>query len=223
MKMKWVIFIFILCAHPILLFSFQPLSSIETDKTSPTLINSVSFHPNKNLFCVTFTHQHKVGLYKIDVDDSIKLVQMLENPHAIFSHPQNAIFSPDGKHLVVVNWSTRNFNIYSADANGYFRSYPQSTIPSHLSEKRYRPHGMCFSQDGAYLAVVYGSFEDSPWTVILYRVVGLDSVRAELLPCSSLKKDHNLKGVPKGVTFSPDQSSLVITFTQTAIQKALIP
>ncbi|NGX58669.1 MAG: hypothetical protein K940chlam3_01577 [Chlamydiae bacterium] len=204
-----------LCVQPILLFSFQPLTSIKSDKTYPTLINSVSFHPNKNLFCVTFTHHQQVGLYQIDMDDSVELVQMLENPTAMFFHPQNAIFSPDGNHLVIVNWTTRDFNIYPADIEGCFQNYPQSTIPFHLSEGKYRPHGMCFSQDGAYLAVVYGSFEDSPWIVILYRVEDLDSAHPRFLPCSSLTKNNNLKGVPKGVAFSPDQSSLVITFTKT--------
>ena len=202
-----------LCVNPILLFSFQHFSTITSDQTTPTLINSVSFHPNKNLFCVTFTHQHQVGLYQIDVDDSIKLVQMLQNPSADFIHPQNAIFSPDGNHLVIVNWSTRHFNVYSKDSNGHFNNYPQCVIPCHLSEEQYRPHGMCFSQDGNYLAVAYGSFEDCPWTVTLYRVVDLDSCQARLVPCSSLSKNDNLNGVPKGVTFSPDGSSLVITFT----------
>lgn len=140
---------------------------------------------------------------------------MLQNPNALLSHPQNAIFSPDGNHLVVVNWSTRHFNVYSVDINGGFHHFPQCVIPSHLSEEKYRPHGMCFSPDGNYLAVVYGSFEDSPWTIILYHVIGLGSDYVELLPCSSLKNGSNIKGVPKGITFSPDASSLVITFTQT--------
>jgi len=213
--MKWKTLFCLLCVQPILLFGFQPLTSIKSDKTYRTLINSVFFHPNKNLFCVTFTHQQQVGLYQIEMDESVKLVQMLENPTAMFDLPQNAIFSPDGNHLVVVNWVTRDINIYPADSEGFFQNYPQSTIPFHLSECNYRPHGMCFSQDGAYLAVVFGSFEDCPWIVILYRVEDLGSAHPRFIPCSSLEKNNNLQGVPKGVAFSPDQSSLVITFVKT--------
>lgn len=207
--------VFLALIQPIYLFCFQPISFIKSNKSTPTLINSVSFHPEKNLFCATFTHQHWVGLYQITEDDRVELVQVLQNPEAQFFHPQNAIFSPDGKNLVVVNWSSRNFNVYPLDHEGNFQKNPQSVVVTELSHEKYRPHGMCFSADGNFLAVVYGSFHDSPWTVILYRVQDLGTEHAKLIPCSSLQRGQNLKGIPKGIVFSPDQTCLIITFTQT--------
>ncbi len=213
--MKSKILSFLLYIQPIYLFCFQPIHFIPGNRSTATLINSVSFNSRKNLFCITFTHQHQVGLYQITDNDNIVKIQTFENPDAQLDHPQNAVFSPDGNHLLIVSWSTRNINIYSSDPDGHFQTHPQCVIPFHLSEARYRPHGMCFSPDGNFLALAYGSFEDSPWTVVLYRVYDLGTDHAKLLPWSSLTNGKNLKGVPKGITFSPDGSSLVITFTKT--------
>lgn len=213
--MKYRILSILLSIQPIFLFCFQPISTIKPNKSKATLINSVSFHPSANLFCVTFTHHHQVGLYEIMDDSNVRMVQMLQNPHAKLYHPQNAVFSPDGNHLVIVNWSTGNFNIYAANSHGRFQPYPQCIIPCNLSQDGYRPHGMCFSPDGSYLSVIYGSFKNSPWAIVLYHVHDLGSSQTKLELCSSIRKGENLQGVPKGVTFSPDGSSLLVTFTVT--------
>ncbi len=213
--MNWKVLFFLGYMQVISLFCFEKIAFIKPNKRNPTLINSVSFHPKKNLFCVTFTHHHQVGLYQITDENKVKCIQLLQNPNAQMSHPQNAIFSPNGDHLVIVNWSSRNLNIYSADINGLYQTSPNAIIPCHLSKIDYRPHGMCFSPDEKYFSVVYGSFSDAPWTVVLYRVFDLGSNHTRFEPCSSLEKDHGLAGVPKGVTFSPDGTSLIVTFTET--------
>lgn len=202
--------------QPLYLFCFQQVDFIKSDdQTTPTLINSVSFHPKKNLFCATFTHQQWVGVYQVSEGGHVERVQILKNPEAGFFHPQNAIFSPDGNNLVVVNWSSRNFNVYPVNAEGTIQPFPQCAITTELAHEKYRPHGMCFSADGNYLAVVYGSFQDSPWTVILYRVSALGTPEAKLIPCGSIQKNQLVQGTPKGVAFSPDESCVVITFTKT--------
>lgn len=212
--MKAFIFLSLLWLHPMTLFGFQPLTFIKSNQTTPTLINSVSFHPEQSLFCVTFTHHHQIGLYQIHPDKTVELVQMITNPDGLLSYPQNAVFSRDGRHLFVVNWGSRDFNVYPVNDNGTFSPTPKHIISVPLSEEQYRPHGMCFSPKGDYLAVAYGSFEDAPWTIVLYRVTGLDSDTVKLSPCSSLKNDTIINGVPKGISFSADGSSLVVTFTQ---------
>lgn len=199
--------------QPFYLFGFQQIGFIKSDPSTPTLINHVCFHPKKNLFCTTFTHQHWIGLYQVGVDDRVELLQKLKNPEML--HPQDAIFSPDGNHLVVVSWSSRNFFIYPVNAEGSIQPYPKCTVATDLSHEEYRPHGMRFSSNGNYLAVVYGSFHDAPWIVIFYRVCDLGTDHATLTPCCSLQESHLLKGTPKGIDFSPDESCLVMTFTKT--------
>lgn len=200
---------------PMFLFSFEQVAFIKSDASSATLVNSVSFHPHKDLFCVTYTHQNQVGLYQIDSEGRAQLMQMLTNPKAHLDSPQNAIFSPDGQYLFVVNWQTCHFNVYTFNVKKGISSVPKWTIPIQLSDPGLHPHGMAFSSDGKYLAVVYGSFDDAPWMVALYRVTGLGTDQIRLAQCSTLEKSRYLQGVPKGVAFSPDGSCLAITFTVT--------
>lgn len=175
-----------------------------------SLINSVDFHPRNNLFCVTYTQNNKVSLYSLDGDGHCNLVQTLKNSKAAFSHPQHAVFSPSGDILVVANWSNQSLTFYKEGSCGLYSSTPSQVIPPISLFEDYRPHGMAFSPDGKWLAIAYGASSDYGRGVGIFRVMTDD----KLILIDMLKKGE-LEGTPKGITFSPDGTALLVTFSDT--------
>lgn len=94
-----------------------------------SLINSVSYHPDKNLFCATYTQGNKVVLYKQDISGKPRMIQMLNNPSAKLSQPQHAIFSNDGQKIIVANWENQTLAIYQSHIEDFYDEIPISIIP----------------------------------------------------------------------------------------------
>jgi DNA-binding beta-propeller fold protein YncE len=177
-----------------------------------SLINSVDFHPKKNLFCVTYTHGNRVVIYKIDAVGKSEMVQSLSNPIANLSEPQHAAFSPDGKKIVVANWTNQTLTIYQCEENGFFCAIPIAIIPSLSQFTHHRPHGITFSPCGKYLAIAYGATSQCGRAVALFRIKE-EGTDIELV--DALQGVEELPGIPKGITFTPDGNCLLVTFSDT--------
>lgn len=174
-----------------------------------SLINSVDYHPSQNLFCVTCTQSNRLLLYSINAEGKPELVQSLTNPLADLSQPQHAVFSPDGEKMVVANWKNQTFTVYQREDRCWFRQQPVAVIPSPSVLAAHKPHGIAFSPCGNYLAVANGSATYHGRGIALFQVVkqGLDFKLVHLL--------QEIPGIPKGITFSPDGTCLLVTFSDT--------
>lgn len=195
----------------------SPIQVIMNINSDPSMINSVDFHPNKNFFCVTFTHNDQIVFYQLDEVGYWKIFQVLKNPFSKLSCPQHALFSRDGCSLVVANWYNQTFNVYCVNTSGFFESKPIAIIPYSfdLDDNNYRPHGMAFSAKGDYLAVAYGASKLEPRAVALYQVNHLKSKRVNFKLLSLLHGEDIDRGIPKGISFSPDGSCLIVTLAST--------
>lgn len=98
----------------------SPIHIIKNNNSTPSMINSVDFHPSKNLFCATFTHNNQIVIYLIDEASELSIFQILQNPSAELDCPQHALFSKDGKSLLVLNWVNQTFNVFRLDSSGFF-------------------------------------------------------------------------------------------------------
>lgn len=199
--------LFLLCQMSIV-YS-KPLFVITNPCSAYSLINSVDYHPKKNLFCVTYTHGNRVIIYKNDTSGKSKIVQTLSNPLSILSEPQHAIFSPDGKKIIVANWTNQTLTIYQAEENGLFCETPAAIIPSPSSLTNHKPHGIAISPCGNFLAIAYGAASYYGRAIALYQMPKKRK-SCELL---SVLGTQELPGTPKGITFSPDGTCLLVTFS----------
>lgn len=193
-----------------------PMHIIKNSNSEPSMINSVDFHPSKNLFCATFTHNNQIVIYQLAEAGDLSVYQILQNPSAELDCPQHALFSKDGNSLLVSNWVNQTFNVFRVDSSGFFESKPMAVIPysPQLDSAYYKPHGMAFSPNGKYLAVAFGASALDPRAVALYEVkINSSSCNFKLL---SLLHDEEINlGIPKGVAFSPDGSCLITTLAHT--------
>jgi len=190
------------------------LSAISIDPTSIAVVtnpcphyslaNSVDFHPKKNLFCVTYTHANRVALYKINDAGKPEIIQILSNPGAQLSEPQHAVFSPDGEKIVVANWTNQTLTVYKSEKSGRFAEKPAAVIPSLSILALYKPHGIAFSPCGSFLAVAYGAGIYYPRAIALLRITERGCELASIVKTAQ---------IPKGITFSPDGSCLLVTFS----------
>lgn len=186
-----------------------PIAIIENPGPDYSLINSVDHHPSKKIFCVTYTHNDKIGIYSNE-EGNIQLLQMLNNPSAALSTPQHAAFSPNGDKIIVANWINQTINFYQADNSGNFSPSPISIIqhPLELSIL-HKPHGVACSPCDKFLAIAYGASSLHARAVALFEM-DLDGNQCHLL--SLLNSPQDLPGIPKGITFSPDGTCLLVTF-----------
>lgn len=191
---------------------FHPTPQAIIPNTEPTysLLNSVDFHPKEPVFCVTYTHNNKICLYKIDTDLHPHLIQTLKGPSTRLQEPQHAVFSPDGQMLVAANWTNRSLNVYLRKSNDFFEEEPvySTFFPKSLNQSK--PHGIAFSPSGQYLAIACGATSDFKNGLILFEKAGY-----RLKPISVVKH-RQLRGIPKGICFSPDGKCLLVTFSEPA-------
>lgn len=193
----------------------SPLHVMRNLNPTPSLVNSVDFHPKLNLFCVTFTHNDQVVLYQLDEADRASVFQVLQNPFSQLSCPQHAVFSQDGRSLVVANWCNQTFNVYPIDLNGFYQETPSLVIPYPSDLGSYRPHGIAFSPDGNYLAVAFGASQQYSRAVALYRTENLETAQGSFELLSLFEEKEITEGIPKGIAFSPDGSCLIVTLSET--------
>jgi DNA-binding beta-propeller fold protein YncE len=187
----------------------KPTTVIYNPSSKYSLINSINFHHNEQIFCITCTHANQVLLYKINSLGRVKLIQKLKNPFAKLSEPQYALFSPDGEKIVVANWTNQTLTIYRRRKDHLFEKRPASILsaPSYL--KDHKPHGMAFSPCGNYFAVAYGAANYYDTAIALF-LVSEKGYGFELI--HMLHGSDDLPGIPKGITFSPDGTCLLVTF-----------
>lgn len=183
--------------------------------TTQSLINSADFHPFKNELSVTFTHSDKVVIYELDENGKIVVKQVLSNLKSKKNHPAFAAYSKDGKSLFVANWTSQCFDIYLLNEQGLFDEIPYRTLRFFSKSTNYRPHGIAFSPNGQYLAVSFGAATHHPKAIGLYKVKNLGTPRLSLEQKQLLTSKEISKGIPKGVTFSPDGSCIIVTFAHT--------
>lgn len=198
------LFLMMLAILPLSGEVFEPIATIAKTCPSFSLINSVNFHPSKTLFCVTYTQCDRVVLYEMDASGNPQAIQTLANPEACLSNPQNAVFSPDGKKIVVGNWKNRTLTVYQLEKNGVYSSIPSSVIFPLEQLASCRPHGMSISSCGRFLAIAYGYTSRSGRAVALFNT--------ENFALLSILQNE-LPGIPKGITFSPDSTCLFVTFS----------
>ena len=111
---------FFVYASPVKI-SYPAIHLLQNKNSRPSLVNSVDFHPNKNLFCATFTHNDQIVIYHLNKSEQVKITQVLKIPHSKLSCPQHALFSEDGRSLIVANWCNQTFTVYLADLNGLYQ------------------------------------------------------------------------------------------------------
>lgn len=193
----------------------SPIQVLFNPNAEPSLVNSVDFHPNAHLFCVTFTHNDSIVIYQMDESDRATVFQVLQGALSQLSCPQHALFSRDGESLLVANWQSQTFNVYQMDQNGFYRKVPIKVIPFPSPTESFRPHGMAFSHDGNFLAVAFGASKQDPRAIALYQVYDLGTAQVRFKLLSLLQGDEIEKGIPKGIEFSPDGSCLLVTLSET--------
>ena len=152
------------------LIEHKPVAMVYNSGPKYSLINSIDHHPKQNLFCVTYTHNNKVVLYKINVVGQPEVFQSLCNPLAELSEPQHAVFSPDGEKIVVANWLNQTLTVYQRNREEYFREKPAAVILPASSLMDHKPHGIAFSPCRNYLAIAYGAAPYHRKAIALYSV-----------------------------------------------------
>lgn len=193
----------------------SPIQMLMNTNSRPSLINSVDFHPNSHLFCATFTHNNSVVIYQLDETNVATIFQVLKGPSTKLSYPQHALFSKDGRSLIVSNWVNQTFSVYRLGAKGVYQDLPTAIFPFLLPNDNFRPHGMAFSPDGKYLAVSFGASKKHPRAVGLYKIIDLATGAPRIKLLSFLQGDEIHMGIPKGITFSPDGTCLLVTLSET--------
>lgn len=188
----------------------HPLAVVKNTLPYYTLINSVDFHPTENLFCVTYTQGNCIMLYKIDPNGYVNLIQTLKNPLAHLSDPQHAIFSRDGKKIIVANWTNQTLTVYDNRKNDLFYEAPAVIIPASNLLSQNRPHGITNSPCGNYLAIAYGACNYYEQAIGIFRITKKGN-GYELI--SKFTAAAGLPGTPKGIAFSPDGNCLLVTFS----------
>lgn len=155
---------------------------------------------------MTYTQGNRVIIYKINAVGQPEIIQSLTNPKANLEEPQHAVFSHDGSTLIVANWTNQVLTIYQSQENGLFTEKPTAEIPSPSHLTNHRPHGIAVSPCGKFLAIAYGVVKCFGQAVALFQMPN-----CELLDI--LDGPEQLPGIPKGITFSPDSSCLLVTFS----------
>ncbi|MCB1114759.1 MAG: WD40 repeat domain-containing protein [Chlamydiia bacterium] len=201
-----MVFHFFLLAQAL---SFTLLDVVFNDHEEPSLINSVDFDPTSEVFAATFTHNQEVRIYRI-LEGKIALQQVIQNPKGELKYPQHALISKDGKWLIVANWEGQTLNGYSKKGS-QFSSTPSFSTSFGFKTKRLRPHGMAFSPDGKRLALAFGASTMDAKGIGFYTF----EEKKGFKPDYYLKRPELKEGIPKGVTFSPDGKSLLVTIADT--------
>lgn len=205
--MRWLFFSLPNLSADARIENSTPFYTLSNPNPTQSLVNSAEFHPKENLFCITYTHNHQVALYAIDGGERVVWLQTL---NAQLNHPAYALFSKDGKTIVVSNWTNETFTLYHADAKGFYGTNPQVIAPLDIL-RGYKPHGAAFSPDGNYLAVAYGATVEDPRGIALYHVENLDSPSASFTLTSLLQTREIQEGIPKGIAFTPDGRAIAVT------------
>lgn len=187
----------------------KPVACIQDLDKAYSLINSVAFHPTKRVFCATYTNSNALRLFRLSESGKVTLMQQLSNPGAKLASPQHAVFTPDGRRLIVANWSGENFTVHARGFTGRYSRKPivVNSFPSRLAS--YKPHGIEISPSGKWIAVAFGAALFNPMAIGLF-AFDADSGETRLL---GLVEGSDLAGIPKGICFTPDETAILVTFS----------
>jgi sugar lactone lactonase YvrE len=148
-------------------------------------------------------------LYVIDSAGRAKFFQKISGSNTGFIGPQHAMFSRDGERILVLDWSGETFTIHPRLRDGSYASAPIVVIPFPQPLAGYKPHGMDVSPSGTFIAVTFGNSAIKPKAIAVFRYRNSTN-RIELL---SMVEQASLPGIPKGICFSPDETHLIVTFS----------
>jgi DNA-binding beta-propeller fold protein YncE len=140
----------------------------------------------------------------INASGQPQLIQSLTNPESLLSEPQHAVFSPDGEKIVVANWTNQTLTIYKCEESGLLGKKPLAVIPAKGMLAHHKPHGMAFSPCGNLLAIAYGAESYYRRAIALFCMTRMGCELASVVETAK---------IPKGITFSPDGSCLLVTFS----------
>src|SRR5205809_3099545 len=116
------------------------LEVIGTIPLGPGKPNRVVFHPDGKTAWVVYDKSHDLGVMDADTLKLVKRVRIGDNPY-------NLNFTPDGRHLLVLDWSSEVSNdeiiFYDLQADKIDGRVEVSTWPAHS----------VFSRDGSQLYV----------------------------------------------------------------------
>lgn len=180
-----------------------------TNSSVYSLINSVDFHPEENLLCATFSTRDLLIIYSISPQGRARVFQKITGIDTALDNPQHAVFSRDGKRIIVSNWHSEKFTIYSRLPDGSYSPAPAKVIEFPENFRGYKPHGSALDSTGGFMAVAFGASARRPRGIGVFR---FDSTDNSLHP-HGLLLDSCLPGIPKGICFSPDDSHLMVTFS----------
>ena len=171
-----------------------------------TLINNVDFHPHDDtMFLATFTQAHTVGIFKIH--DHGRELSLVREVTAMF--PQWAIFLPDGSGFLVAPFYEAYFVFHSSRGSTIKVPYPSELISD--SNENFGPHTLDLNRNGSLLAVTFGSSLDNPRRLALFHTDFHQ--KPPIVRLASLLRDPFIDaGIPKGITFTKDESKLVVCF-----------
>jgi 6-phosphogluconolactonase (cycloisomerase 2 family) len=147
-----------------------------------------------------------VTIYQVDRIKGISLIQELHRE----GYPQHAIYSRDGKSLVVANWGDETLAVYQEGTDGFFEEVPSMVTPFPEKFHKLKPHGITFSPQGDILAVALGASK------LLNKGIALFKKNPDFsFTLLDLYQDDRIEsGIPKGIAFTPDGGSLMVTLAQ---------
>lgn len=189
-------------------YESRPIDCIKNNSWAYSLINSIAFHPDENLFCAAFSTVNQLINFKVDRFGQARVTQVMKNPDALLDGPQHVVFSADGQKIIAINWSSEKFTIYQRGQDGLFAPRPIACIPFPGPLATFKPHGMDISRSGKLLTVAFG------WISTHQKAIGVFSFDDEGPEICLIDwiLEENLPGIPKGIAFSPDETCLLVTY-----------
>lgn len=190
-------------------YESRPIDCIKNNSWGYSLINSIAFHPHENLFCATFSTVNQLILFKLDRFGQARVTQVFKNPDALLDGPQHVVFSADGQKIIAINWSSEKFTVYQRGGDGLYAGRPVACVPLPEILTAFKPHGMDISRSGKLLTIAFGWISNHKKAISLF---SFDNGSSEIRLIDWISGE-NLPGIPKGIAFSPDESCLLVTYS----------
>jgi hypothetical protein len=167
----------------------------------PCRISEVCFHPNGDLFGVTYQQKNEVRLYETH---SMSLVKVFRNPSALLNKPHGLLITQ--KHVIVSNKGAypSSFQIYRLDDESDTPVHTYTTPYSHLAE------GHSIALNGRRLAVSYCEGVGKKGAVVSY---DFDDESGKITgPIDIREAWFRRNGDAKGLSFDEVGQTVFLTF-----------
>lgn len=174
------------------------------------LINSLAFHPSDNDFCATYSGKCLLVLYRIEASGRVRMLQKIHGEATQLTVPQHTVFTRDGNGLLAVNWVGESFTLLRRPGrDAAFDITAAAVVPFPPRLAGYKPHGIEVSPSGRFVAVAFGASSDRPKALAVFRC----EAQGAALTLLTVVEGPGLPGIPKGIAFSPDETRLLVTFS----------